>query len=263
MLESSGVRKFINIVKSILIPLSKRRTKNFKRIKSYFLNKTGLEIGGPSDVFGLSKRKGFIPLYQIAHQIDGCNFSNNTVWENTIKEGANYRYNDKLLGYQYIKEAQELSGIESNYYDFVIASHCLEHVANPLKAVAEWIRVLKPGGALMIIVPDKRFVFDHKRSYTTFEHLLSDYKNGTTEHDLTHLPEILELHDLDHDKAAGGIEKFKQRSLDNYNNRCLHHHVFDVKLLEQIFNYFNLKLVFTEVALEIHIIAMGIKTVKN
>ena len=44
----------------------------------------------------------------------------------------------------------------------------------------------------------------------------------------------MELHTLSLDKAAGSLDQFKQRSLNNYENKCLHHHVFNPKLLEKI-----------------------------
>ncbi len=58
---------------------------------------------------------------------------------------------------------------------------------------------------------------------------MTDWQNKTTEDDLFHLPEILERHDLSRDPLAGSLEQFRARSLDNFNNRCLHHHVFDEK----------------------------------
>ena len=33
------------------------------------------------------------------------------------------------------------------------------------------------------------------------------------------------------DLPAGNFTQFKQRSLDNYNNRCLHHYVYSENLL--------------------------------
>ena len=66
-----------------------------------------------------------------------------------------------------------------------------------------------------------------------------------SEHDLTHLDEILQLHDLTRDHAAGGFENFKARSLDNFYNRGLHHHIFDAHLMAQLFGYFNIDLLHT------------------
>ena len=60
---------------------------------------------------------------------------------------------------------------------------------------------------------------------------------------MTHLEEILELHDLSLDKRAGTFEQFKNRSFKNSENRCLHHHVFDPKLIEKISSYMGLKIV--------------------
>ncbi len=70
--------------------------------------------------------------------------------------------------------------------DFLIANHVLEHLPNPLKALGEWHRCLKEGGALYLSVPDKRFCGfcagtdewiypDAARQLTTWDHLLDDF----------------------------------------------------------------------------------------
>jgi len=80
---------------------------------------------------------------------------------------------------------------------------------------------------------------------TAFSHLVSDFENGIQEDDLTHLKEILELHDLSMDRHAGTLEQFKDRSLKNFENRALHQHVFDMSVLKAIFNYFKLEVLLT------------------
>lgn len=50
-------------------------------------------------------------------------------------------------------EATELP-VEDNSQDYVIASHLLEHLVSPLEALEEWHRVLKPGGTLVMCLPD-------------------------------------------------------------------------------------------------------------
>lgn len=220
----------------------------------YFIGKKGIEIGGPSPVF--SKE---IPIYQVVDSLDGCNFSSQTIWEGIIVEGENFNYFENKKGHQYICEASNLDAIPSEKYDFLIASHCLEHCANTLKTVKEWVRVIKKGGAILLILPDKRYTFDHNRPITTFEHLIYDLENDIDEKDLTHLTEILELHDLNMDLPAGRKEQFKELSLNNYQNRGLHHHIFDFELLQDIYNHFDVKVINMTFAKPYHQIILGIK----
>src|ERR1700692_473036 len=63
-----------------------------------------------------------------------------------------------------------LSGLADERQDFVIASHLLEHLANPLAQLEEIHRVLKPGGVVLVLLPDRRHTFDRKRSATPLAH---------------------------------------------------------------------------------------------
>ena len=221
---------------------------------NYFVEKKGIEIGGPSDVFST-----VLPIYQVVKELDGCNFSSKTMWEGTIVEGENFNYFENRKGFQYICEASNLVAVPDEKYDFLMASHCLEHCANTLKTVQEWLRVVKKGGAILLILPDKRVTFDQNRPVTTFEHLIEDLDNDVTENDLTHLEEILALHDLSRDLAAGTKEQFTKRSLANNDNRGLHHHVFDFELLQKIYKYNNIKVIDMSIEKPNHQIILGIK----
>lgn len=48
-----------------------------------------------------------------------------------------------------------LETVEDESYDFLHASHNLEHLKNPEIALMNWIRVVKAGGHLIITVPDE------------------------------------------------------------------------------------------------------------
>lgn len=93
----------------------------------------------------------------------------------------------------------------------------------------------------LILVPMKEKCFDHNREYTTFEHILEDYRNDVTEDDLSHLPEIMEKHDYSMDAACGGKEKFMERAMKNMENKCLHHHVFEENCLKKAFEFAGLR----------------------
>lgn len=193
------------------------------------VGRTGLEIGGPSPVFA---RRKLLPVYPGAARIDNVNFAGVTAWESDLRDGGEFRFDSaQPPGRQFLREATDLHGVPDAAYDFILSSHCLEHVANPLAALAEWRRVVRPGGALILLLPDSTRTFDHRRPVTTLAHLQADLANGTSENDLTHLKEILDLHDLRRDPWAGTADEFRARSECNAANRCLHHHVFDLDLM--------------------------------
>jgi len=198
-------------------------------VRAAVLDRTGLEIGGPSGVF---HAKGLLPAYPHAARIDNVNFAGATAWETDRRDGGEFRFDPhRPPGRQFLREATDLGGIADASYDFLLSSHCLEHVANPLAALREWRRVVRPGGTLVLILPDPRQTFDHRRPVTTLAHLQADFDRHTGEDDLTHLEEILSLHDLRRDARAGTAAEFRARSRRNAENRCLHHHVFDSALL--------------------------------
>jgi len=209
---------------------------DFEKYQALLRGKAGLEIGGPSGLFVRD-----LPLYKPLKSLDGVNFSGTTVWEGRITDGAPYRYLGRRAGRQFIADATDLTRLPAGSYDVVISSNNLEHVANPFKAIDEWLRVLRPGGHLLLVLPRKESNFDHRRPVTAFEHLLEDHRRGTTENDLTHLEEILELHDYERDPLAGGREAMRQRALANFENRCLHHHVFDPALIDRMLRHFQLQ----------------------
>lgn len=65
--------------------------------------------------------------------------------------------------------------------DFIVSTHLLEHFADPRKVLKEWLRVLRVGGRIALVVPDWRHTFSceseeqktseegHKKDYTLDE----------------------------------------------------------------------------------------------
>ncbi len=233
------------------------RLRCFEDLGSGFADKVGLEIGGPSSLFG---RRGLFPVYPLAGRVDNCNFSSETVWEGRISAGRSFRFDRRRPpGRQFIGEATDLGFLPAEAYDFVLSSHTLEHSANPLRALLEWKRILAPDGALLLILPHKDGTFDHRRPVTSTQHLLEDFERQVEEDDLTHLGEILELHDLSLDPPAGGFDQFRSRSEQNFSNRCLHHHVFDTRLAVQLVELARLQIRAVETAPPFHIAVVAEK----
>jgi len=73
-----------------------------------------------------------------------------------------------------ISDSESFPDTESASFDFIIANHVIEHVTDPIRALTEWHRLLKPDGILFLAVPDKRFTFDRDRQRTPLQHLVDD-----------------------------------------------------------------------------------------
>ena len=68
--------------------------------------------------------------------------------------------------------------LEDSSVDFVISSHVIEHFPDPIKALKEWYRVVKPGGYLYIIAPHKERTFDKERNRSTLAELIERHETG-------------------------------------------------------------------------------------
>lgn len=209
-------------------------------VLKYFENRIGIEVGGPSPIF---KKGGQIPIYKVADQIDNVNFSKKTIWTGDVEVSEGYVVGGKHLGHHLILDATDLSSLQEQKYDFVISSHSLEHIANPIKALKQFYRILKPEGVVLIVVPRKEANFDHRREVAKFDDLVNKYQNDIGEDDLSSLDEILRLHDLRLDLTAGSAHHFKLRSLKNRENRSLHQHVYDQSILRRILKFSGFRIV--------------------
>jgi SAM-dependent methyltransferase len=78
-----------------------------------------------------------------------------------------------------IGNAHDLSAFSDESLDFVIANHLVEHLEDPIKALIEFHRVLRPDGVLYLALPDGRLTFDQDRQLTSLNHLLGEFRSGT------------------------------------------------------------------------------------
>ena len=257
-MTSIALRIWLKLVDPLLRRLPFPRLSYAPALVEYVSGKRALEIGGPSDVF---RDPRYVPVYRSLGSLDGCNFRSGTLWEGSLREGPHYRFvPGREAGRQYLLEATNLDRIASDEYEVLLSAHMLEHTANPVLALREWIRVVSVGGLLLLVLPHRDGTFDDRRPVTTLAHMIQDYERGVGEDDLTHLQEILDLHDLTRDLAAGDRETFRKRSLDNLNNRGLHHHVFDLRTAIELIDHMGLQILIAETAKPYHIIIAAMKS---
>ena len=63
--------------------------------------------------------------------------------------------------------------------DFVISSHVLVHTPNPGRVLEEWMRIVRPGGVVYFVIPDKTCTSDKTRALTSVTLLLEKYTSNT------------------------------------------------------------------------------------
>lgn len=76
-------------------------------------------------------------------------------------------------------DGQTLATLADDTFDVVHSSHFLEHARDPLEALRHQVRVCKPGGHIVALIPDEdmyeqgvfpsTFNGDHKTTWTTFK----------------------------------------------------------------------------------------------
>ncbi len=220
---------------------------------SRFDNLRTIEIGGPSGPF---MRRGIFPVYGRIRACDNVNFASSTLWTGPTGCREVYAPEGRLLGRNLIGEAASLGTIPDAEYDSLLASHVLEHTANPIRALLEWKRILKSPGVMALIVPDGRRTFDHSRAVTPLSHLKTDYLNNTGEDDSTHFEEVLAKHDMKRDPELGSREELISRARSNLELRSIHHHVFSRDSLIALLQELGLTVDFSALAQPFHIIAV-------
>lgn len=204
----------------------------FREVSPLIENKRGIEIEGFHEFF-----KTRMPIiHTLPQSLDRVNFSKNAVYDgcSLIDEGEHGAY--QLTGRRYLGEVISLSPIDNQQYDFVLCADNLQKTANPIKALTEIYRILKEGGTLVWMQSNQ----DQDREVTTIEHLIYDHLGNMSEQDSTHAQEVLGYYRGDNKLA------FKQAVDDNLHQRIMHHHVFDLELMEDALGYVNFEVLIKE-----------------
>lgn len=153
---------------------AKRRFNDGLFHSRYFVGH-GIDIGGEPDP--LAQYVGVFPLMQ---QVD--------TWD--VENG----------------DAQVMDGVPDGRFDFVHSSHCLEHMVDVKTALRNWTRIVRPGGYLIVTVPDEdlyergewpsTYNADHKWSFTVCKRASHMPKSINVVDLVTEFSESLELERL-------------------------------------------------------------------
>lgn len=133
-----------------------------------YINKDGrgIEIG-PSHRPSAPKKEGYN-----VHIIDHMSR------EDLIKKYKGHAVNlENIENVDFIwrgEKYSELTG-KQNYYDWIIASHVIEHTPDLISFLSDCATVLKDDGVFSLVIPDKRYCFDHYRPITGISRVIDLY----------------------------------------------------------------------------------------
>ena len=102
--------------------------------------------------------------------------------------GSAFYVDGRLLGRLRVGDGGRLEHVADGSYDVVMAFHVLEHFADPLRALATWRRVLKPGGYLVVSVPWAENTYDREVPVSTIYDLILAHADAA---DSSDDPEVL------------------------------------------------------------------------
>jgi SAM-dependent methyltransferase len=127
----------------------------------------GLEIG-PSHNPLAPKKKGY----------------NVHILDHASADELRAKYQDHGLNLENIEEVDfvwngesivELIG-DTQCYDWIIASHVVEHIPDLISFLQQCQQLLKPNGFISLVVPDKRYCFDYFQPFSTTGVLLDAHQ---------------------------------------------------------------------------------------
>lgn len=130
----------------------------------------GLEIGPSYDPF-LPKSQGY--------RVETLDHADTETIRKKYADNAS-----KIEDIDYVSDGGsifELIG-EKGRYDFIYASHVIEHVSDFIRFIADCEALLNDNGTLVLVVPDKRFCFDALRPLTTTGELLQAFHEKRKRH---------------------------------------------------------------------------------
>ena len=143
-------------------------------VEKYCKNGEGIEIGGAAhNTFDIK-----------AKNVDICDHKN----PEDVYRKEQLKLCNKVKPVDIIASGDDIP-LKDNSVDFVFSSHAIEHFYNLLSAIREWIRIVKDGGYIVMLVPNKLYTFDLERDCTSIDEFKmrdKNYERGKIYPDMHH-----------------------------------------------------------------------------
>ncbi len=145
--------------------LGRDRTSEFGAKAFELCHGRGLEIGAVNCPFDVDADVSYLD------QVDSRELLRRHSGDPNVEDVIPVTFISRSLNYDFFADG---------VFDFVIASHVLEHLPNPCAAVEEFVRIVRPGGIVYLIVPHKDHCFDKDRDVTPMSRLIGKYFDNVT-----------------------------------------------------------------------------------
>lgn len=136
-----------------------------------------------ASMFGLEIGPGYAPSFP---KSQGWNVE---TLDHATAEGLREKYagetdTSSIEHIDYVTDGRSIDQIipRRKAYDFIYASHVIEHIPDPIRFFQGCNALLKPEGKLLLVVPDKRRCFDALRSLTSAGDFLNAYYSADRHH---------------------------------------------------------------------------------
>lgn len=190
-------------------------------------------LAGVGYEIGAGDRPTRVPLSAQVKYIDKFTFEGARDGSFIGKEAMNF------VQVSVYEAMDSLTSIEDESADFFVACHVIEHVPNVMAALKSACRKLKKGGELVMVVPDKRHMFDQGRPETTLEHFLADEVRGGDAETLEHYIEYF--------RRSAADSNFMETALAGFESgRDIHMHAFSPESMGSLLAYLHGELAFAE-----------------
>lgn len=169
-------------------PVRKPRAQRLELITRHAdMSGLGLEIG-PSHNPLLRKADGY--NIRIADYLDR---------EGLLEKYRGVRPTEKIEDVDYVLQGGRLPEEIPDRFDYIVASHVIEHTVCLVCFLEDCAALLRPGGVLTLAVPDHRYCFDHFRERTALGRVI-DVHNAAPK---VHTEGSVIEHNLNHVKKGG------------------------------------------------------------
>lgn len=99
---------------------------------------------------------------------------------------------EKVPEIDFVSPRGDLSIVDQKFFT-VISSHCIEHQPDMLRHLRQVENILEDGGCYFLLIPDKRYCFDHFLPESTIAEIIEAHREGRTVHTLSNVIKCIAL----------------------------------------------------------------------